>query len=195
MELNELYDKITGERLYLNIEERERFMTATKFQDNDIKYFCQMIYYTGCRLNEAIGILYSRIDFNEKGVVIETLKRRKKGVFRFLDLPEDYLERLNDVYNIQKIQSLQGEKMNRIWKFTDRTGQNYINRVMEQAEITGKKACAKGLRHSFGVLAIENKIPISQLQQWLGHRFIDSTAIYIQAKGKERRNLAKRMWE
>ena len=193
MELKELYNSITGERLYLNHDERERFYNATKFQENDIKYFCQMLYFTGCRLNEVINILYGRIDFNEQGVIIETLKRRRKGVFRFLDLPEDFLERLNDVYDIK---SQQKEKQsNNIWSFTGRTGQNYIKKVMNEADITGKKACAKGLRHSFGVKAIENQVPISQLKEWLGHRYIDSTAIYLQAKGKERRNLAKRMWD
>ena len=94
------------------------------------------------------------------------------------------MERLNDVYNIRKYQKDSKEKDNRIWKFTDRTGQNYVKRVMTEAEISGKKSSAKGLRHSFGVRAIENKIPISQLKEWMGHRFIDSTAIYIQAKGR-----------
>ena len=195
MELKELYDNITGERLYLNSEERESFFEATKFQDNDIKYFCQMLYFTGCRLNEGLSILYCRLDFKEQGIIIETLKRRRKGVFRFLDLPADFIERFNDVYGIQKAQKDDEKKLERIFKFAPRTAQNYIKRVMNEAGLSGKKACAKGLRHSFGVRAVENKIPISQLKEWMGHRFIDSTAIYIQAKGKERRNLAKRMWE
>ena len=75
MELRELYDKITGERLYLNTEERKAFLEATRYEDNDIKYFCQMLFYTGCRLNEGLGILVSRIDFSEQGVIIETLKQ------------------------------------------------------------------------------------------------------------------------
>lgn len=195
MELKELYDSITGERLYLNHEERERFINATKFQDNDIKYFCQVLFYTGCRLNEALGVLYSRIDMEEQGIIIETLKRRRKGVFRFIDLPSEFLERFNDVYNIKKQQQEKEEKNQRIWTFTDRTGQNYVKKVMKIAKIDGKKACAKGLRHSFGVMAVENKIPLPQLREWMGHRFIDSTAIYMQAKGKERRSLAQRMWQ
>lgn len=153
-----------------------------------------MLYFTGCRLNEALGILCNRIDFEEKGVIVETLKRRRKGVFRFLDLPEDFLERLNDVYNIRNNQQEKAEKENRLWRFTDRTGQNYVKKVMKEAGIEGKKSCAKGLRHSFGVRAIENKIPLHQLKDWLGHRFMDSTAIYTKAKGKERRELAERMW-
>lgn len=194
MELSELHHKTTGERLYLNAEERKLFLDATRFQEPDIKFFCQMLFYTGCRLNECLSITYSRFDFGEKGVIIETLKRRKKGVLRFIDLPEDFLEKLNDVYQIQKHQADSKKRGEKLWKFTDRTGQNYVDRVMKAAKITGKKACPKGLRHAFGVAAVENKVPVSQIQEWLGHRYIDSTAVYIRTQGKERRNLAQRIW-
>lgn len=195
MKLSELHDSTTGERLYLNAEERKLFFEATRFQEPDIKFFCQMLYYTGCRLNECLNITYDKFDFSEKGVFIETLKRRKSGVFRFIDLPEDYLEKLNDVYHIQKRQAEPKRKGEKLWSFTDRTGQNHVKRVMQQSAINGKKACPKGLRHAFGIAAVENKIPVQQIQEWLGHRYLDSTAIYTRTQGKERRGLAQRIWE
>ena len=137
-----------------------------------------MLYYSGCRLNEALSIQYGRFDLSEKGVSIETLKRRKRGVFRFIDLPEDFLEKLNDVYQVQKLQADPKQKNEILWSFTDRTGQNYIKQVMSQAGIIGKKASPKGLRHAFGITAVDCKIPPHQIQEWLGHRFIESTAIY-----------------
>ena len=88
MELKELYDNITGERLYLNHEERERFLNATKFQDNDIKYFCQILFYTGCRLNEALGVLYSRIDMEEQGIIIEKATGSKPSMPPAKHVPE-----------------------------------------------------------------------------------------------------------
>lgn len=195
MELSELHDRLTGERLYLNTAERARFLEATRYQEPNVKYFCQMLYYTGCRLNEALTVRYDRFDLSEKGVFIETLKRRRPGVFRFIDLPDDFLEKLNDVYHIRKIQAIPGRKDEKLWMFTDRTGQNYVKTVMLQADISGKKASPKGLRHAFGIAATEQKVPPHQLQEWLGHRFIESTAVYTRAQGKERRELAKRLWE
>ncbi|OED34640.1 hypothetical protein AB832_07075 [Flavobacteriaceae bacterium (ex Bugula neritina AB1)] len=195
MELRELYDKITGERLYLNTDERKAFLEATRYEDNDIKYFCQMLFYTGCRLNEGLGVLFSRIDFSEQGVIIETLKQRRKGVMRFVELPDKYLEGLNDAYGIRSKQTQKKYKDDRIWTFTDRTGQNYVKKVMRKAGIDGKKSSPKGLRHSFGVLAVENKIPLTQIQDWLGHKDIKNTSIYTRVKGIERRSLAERMWE
>ena len=37
--MNELFDSLTGERLYLNAEERKAFLEKAKAQENNIKYF------------------------------------------------------------------------------------------------------------------------------------------------------------
>ena len=47
--MNELFDNLTGERLYLNAEERKAFLERAKTKENDVKYFSLMLYYTGCR--------------------------------------------------------------------------------------------------------------------------------------------------
>ena len=66
---------------------------------------------------------------------------------------------------------------------------------MQEAGITGKKACPKGLRHAFGVAAVEHDIPITEIQKLLGHTFLKNTAIYTAVKDMEKRNLVSRLWE
>lgn len=175
-----LYSVNTGERLYLNPEEREAFFLATKSQETNVKYFCQMLYFTGARLNEVLGITYLSFDFNQKGVFVKTLRQREAGVFRIIALPDEFFEILNDVYQIKKNQTIEKKKDLRLWDFTDRTGENYIKKVMTCAGISGKKANARGLRHAFGVAAATNEIPMQQLQQWLGHCYPGSTIVYDQ---------------
>ncbi len=66
---------------------------------------------------------------------------------------------------------------------------------MNEADIGGAQATAKGLRHSYGVFAIQKGIPLNILQKWLGHADIKTTAIYAEAVGAEKKELAARMWE
>lgn len=77
----ELFDA-AGQRKYLTSEERERFHEATRKQTPEVMTFCLFLYGTGCCTSEALDTLRSRVDFESKAVVIETLKKRRKGVFR-----------------------------------------------------------------------------------------------------------------
>ena len=52
----------------------------------------------------------------------------------------------------------------------------------------------KGLRHSFGINATVNGIPLHMLQKWMGHAQLSTTAIYADAVGKEEQDIAARMW-
>lgn len=66
---------------------------------------------------------------------------------------------------------------------------------MEQANIPdGPHATPKGLRHGFGLHAVRCGIPVNLVQRWLGHANMATTAIYLQAMGREERDIAARMW-
>jgi len=69
------------------------------------------------------------------------------------------------------------------------------NQVMRKVGVDRKKSSLKELRHFFGVLAVENKVLLPQIQDWLGHKDIQNTSISTRMKGIERRSLAVRMWE
>ncbi len=52
----------------------------------------------------------------------------------------------------------------------------------------------KGLRHGFGVAAVQAGIPLNMVQKWLGHAQLSTTAIYADAVGAEEQDIAARMW-
>lgn len=201
MQPNELFDRRTGERKYLNASERARFLEAVRYQEKDIKYFCLLIYYTGCRLNEALETTPARLDYNNNTVTFRTLKQgidQKTGEpklrFRMIEVPKEFLIGLNDAYGVRKKSIEDKHKNEPIWSFTDRTGQNYMKRVMAAAGIEGKKACAKGLRHALGVALAMNKVPLVHIKEVLGHSDIKKTQIYTYLLGEERRELVSRTW-
>jgi site-specific recombinase XerD len=65
---------------------------------------------------------------------------------------------------------------------------------MRSAGISGAQASPKGLRHGFGVAAVQADVPLNLVQRWLGHVDLATTAIYVDAVGIEERELAARMW-
>jgi integrase len=65
---------------------------------------------------------------------------------------------------------------------------------MAAAGIKGAHAMPKGLRHGFGVANAEGNVPMPTTQKWLGHKKLETTAIYQQAVGREEEALARRIW-
>ena len=61
--------------------------------------------------------------------------------------------------------------------------------------IVGVHACPKGLRHGFGVSALQKAVPLNMVRKWLGHSRLSTTAIYADAVGDEEREIAGRFWE
>ena len=65
---------------------------------------------------------------------------------------------------------------------------------MNEAGISGIHATPKGLRHGFGVRAAMAGIPVTKIQKWMGHADIANTAIYLDVKDEEDRELMSRTW-
>jgi site-specific recombinase XerD len=69
-----------------------------------------------------------------------------------------------------------------------------VKKVMAIARIVGTPAMPKGLRHGFGVKAIQSKGPLTLVQRWLGHASLRTTSIYCDVMGPDERAFAARMW-
>ena len=67
--------------------------------------------------------------------------------------------------------------------------------MMAKAEIAGPQACPRGLRHSYGVAAVQAGVPLTTIAAVLGHADVSTTAIYTTAIGAEARALVSRVWE
>jgi len=181
----------TGDRLYLTSSERDRFEEACKKQSRETMTFAMVLLYTGCRLSEALNIRVKHIDMENGCIGIESLKKRKKGVYRSIPVPERLIE------SIDLVHALRESKNNNqlLWNFSRMTGWRKIKEIMASADINGPQASPKGLRHGFGVYAIADcEIPLNMVQKWLGHTDLKTTAIYANAIGKQERDIANKMW-
>ena len=108
-----LFDQY-GERKYLIAEERDRFIAQVKLEDDETRTFCLFLYYTGIRISEGLNLLVSQIDYEKKIIIIESLEKSKKGIYRKIPVSISFLDELNLIYNIQERQKLKGESNKRV---------------------------------------------------------------------------------
>ena len=70
----ELFDK-QGQRLYLNEKERGAFRDTAELASREVRTFCHVMLYTGCRISEALELVPERIDYSDQVIVIRSLKK------------------------------------------------------------------------------------------------------------------------
>jgi integrase/recombinase XerD len=200
MDQMRLYDE-TGNRLYLNAEERADFLTEARKRPARDRTICETLHYTGCRPGELVEITPAKIDLSAQTITLRSLKKRddKNGkpkiVHRSVPVPPEYLDTLNTAHGIREAQKSQRRSQALIWPLSTTRIYQIVTKIMIAAKIPeGPHRNPKGLRHGYGINATTNGIQLNMLQKWMGHASIETTAIYAEAIGKEETEIAARMW-
>src|SRR3954464_2253821 len=183
-----------GHRFYLTEDERRAFVSAAAKASREVRTFCGVLQATGCRISEALALTADRIDLSGRVIVFESLKKRRKGVFRAVPVPPELLDALDLVHGIREAQR-RGQAKALLWPWSRMTAFRRVQEVIAAGGIPGgPHACPKGLRHGFGVQAVSRGIALNMVQKWLGHAQLTTTAIYANAVGEEEQSIAARMW-
>ena len=175
----------TGNRKYLVARERLAFVHAASKECAAVSTFCFTLAFTGARISEVLAVTASRVDASDEAIIFETLKQRKKRIFRAVPVPCALIPLLT-MHNCGDGQ--------RLWPWGRTNGWKVVKAVMRKAGISESLCKPKALRHAFAVEAGQRGIPLNIVQRWLGHARIETTAIYASAIGDEERNLARRVW-
>ncbi len=190
-----LYDA-SGHRKYLTKAERATFLAAAEEVPREVRTLCGLMTHTGCRLSEALALTADRIDLRADLIVLETLKKRRSGVYRAVPVQHLLIDMLDLVHGIRQLQTRADRgRRHRLWPWSRMTGWRRIREVMANAGIRGSHASPKGLRHGFGVAAVTSGVPLNLVQKWLGHSQLSTTAIYADATGDEEHAIVARMWQ
>ena len=178
-----LHDR-NGQRKYLTIVERNRFLEATKSMPIDRRLYCYVLACTGCRVSEALNLTRRNLDPAMNLIIFETLKQRKRGVYRAVPVPAELIELL-----------LRLPVEEKFFRFSRWTCWRFIKQAMQDADITGSgNMMPKAVRHSYGIGHAQSKTPPNMTQKWFGHAKIETTHIYMNASGEEERAFASSIW-
>lgn len=149
--------------------------------------FCLTLFYTGCRISEALNLTWKSVDLGEETLVLRTLKQRRDDRYRAVPVPPELLTLL-------EARPSEDSADSPIWKFCRATGWKLIRSRMAVAGLSGIRATPKGLRHSFAITCIQNQVPLPTVQKWMGHARVETTAIYLDFVGEDERQWARRIW-
>ncbi|MFD2257700.1 tyrosine-type recombinase/integrase [Luteolibacter algae] len=184
-----LFDR-DGKRKYLNPTERLRFYRSVRRADCPMeRAFFLTLFFTGCRLSEALNLRAEDVDFSEKVLIFRTLKQRRSIRYRAIQIPEELLESFSVLFT-----GGCSENDQTIWSWSRTTAWRKVGARMESVKLDGVKATAKGLRHGFAIANISEGVPITTVQKWMGHSQLRTTSIYLDFIGADERKLARRAW-
>lgn len=178
----------TGARKYINADERIRFLEAATHFAPHTRALCMVLVYSGCRLSEALALSSLSVQPTAKLLSVRSLKKRNKCIIREIPIPDILIDEFDQVFGLTATS-------NAFWSWKRTWAWVQVKRVMAQADIVGLQATPKGLRHGFGVRAVQTGVPLNLVQKWLGHAQLSTTAIYANAVGPEEYAIAERMWK
>jgi site-specific recombinase XerD len=139
-------------------------------------------YGAGLRASEVVALKVGDIDGQRMTLRIERGKGRKD---RYAMLPPVLLERLRSWWRVARAQ---GKMLDGGWLFPglnpiDPLSTRQLNRAIhaaaEEAKID-KRVSMHTLRHSFATHLLEQKVDIRVIQVLLGHKKLETTALYAQ---------------
>lgn len=193
----DLYDE-RGNRKYLTSEERATFFRsiapALPHASGRIKRtFAMMLYYTGCRISEGLTVTAKSVDFSQRGVILKSAKKRKGKIkYRFIPLPDTFLEKLDDVHRIKD--TVKRKPNEKLWGFCRTTGWGAIKKVMAHAEIEGIHAVPHGLRHAAIIALLQLKYPPHKIKEFAGWETTEMLEHYGRVIGAEERKMIEGFW-
>lgn len=184
-----------GERKYLTVEERTRFLAAADRAPAETRALCLTLAWSGARISEVLELTPNRVDLDGGTLTFRSLKKRAATpVFRTVPVPPRVVEVLDLVFRVRPRQSTRrgDEPMFAVHRTT---AWRQVKAVLDQAGIAGAAATPKGFRHALGVAAVGKGVSLNMVQKWLGHAQISTTSLYAGAVGEEERAIARRLWE
>jgi site-specific recombinase XerD len=181
-------------RKYLTQSELQRVLAAAAQLPDDKRLFVEVLAWSGARISEALALTPSRFDMELNSVTLLTLKRRK-AVMRDVPLPPSLIAEIDAVFYLRQRQRCPVRAHEQLWPFHRVTGWRIVKSVMEEAGIMGNQARPHGLRHGFGVGALQAGVPVTLLKRWMGHAKLSTTEIYLDVIGPEEIGFARRFWQ
>lgn len=137
------------------------------------KLIISLIYGTGIRLSEAIGLRIDDIDI-ERGIINICGGKGKKD--RVVILPVNLIELIHQYRKeyFPKVFLFEGRSGG---SYSPRSIQNIVKNAIKKAGIR-KDASVHTLRHSFATHLLEAGVDLRYIQELLGHKSSSTTEIY-----------------
>jgi len=141
--------------------------------------------YTGARLNEILRVNESTdIDFRNNEIKVVTLKQRRHS-FRIVPIHTKTISEL--MLYLSQYPDMKGK----IFALTGRAFQLAFKTVCQRAKIPLELAHPHILRHTRAIELLRSGVPVTIVQDLLGHSSLNTTAIYLRMSSQEAKMILK----
>lgn len=140
-----------------------------------------LLWQTGARVSEILGIRVKDIDFYNKSLRITTLKQKKRPQ-RAIPIQGNLLGLLGAYMASNEL-----KRDGFILDITRQRAHQIVREAVSKAGLDDERAHPHTFRHSFAVFAVLSGVPILVIKSWLGHSNIQNTLIYMQVMGNDTR--------
>ncbi len=146
-----------------------------------------LLRYTGARVSEVLAVDDQRdLDFREAMIRLPTLKRhRRKGVARQVPLPPLVFGEIGRV--LAEFPDLRG----RLFACHRSAVFRYFKERAKEAGLDPKLAHPHVLRHTRAIELLRAGVPVTVVQEILGHASLTTTAVYLRFSGYEIKTILK----
>jgi integrase/recombinase XerC len=166
--------------VYIEKSQLEAFAKGIQQTDNFVSLrnnlIIELLYTTGIRQSELIGLRDSSIDFANK--MLKVLGKRNKE--RKIPLSEHIVDQISDYISFKK----KIFKLNNDWLIITNKGlkayPKFIYRIVNR-QLAGYTSTQKSphiLRHSFATHMLNNGADLNNIKELLGHSNLSATQIY-----------------
>ena len=151
--------------------------------------FLTMLWRTGARVSEMLRVKVKDVNVRTGTIVLNTLKRKKKPK-RVLPIMPDTVGLIATHVVKHKL-----DPEDRLFEFTRERAFAIVKKAALKAGLDRERAHPHTFRHSFAVNCLLQKkpVPITVLQEWMGHANIQNTLIYLKILAKDAREYFENM--
>jgi len=189
---------------YLEPEQIEQLIVAAPNPRDAL--LVRLLWRTGIRVSELIGIRVQDIDFEGRAILIKIQKQRKrdgKTVERrrlvpidegSLDMIKEYLGwRKQFPYKGDLLFPITRQRVDQIfWRLGRRAG---IREIGDPVVSKHRKLHPHVLRHTFAIHCIKRGMSVERLQKILGHSSPTTTSVYLQYSVADLHESYDKVWE
>ena len=144
--------------------------------------------FTGARISEVINVKQEDIDFRNAEIRLITLKRhnlKKKGTYRIIPVPANLTGEIASYiaqYPHMKDKAFKVDRSNFNKVFKELCIESNIPKEMAHPHI---------LRHTRAIELLRAGVPVTIVQDLLGHSALTTTAIYLKISGQEAKGILR----
>ena len=133
-----------------------------------------LMFDTGMRKSEVLNLATYDLDFQRSMIHIREGKRRKDRYVPFSKNMQKVVARYMSVYHPKEylFEQEPGKAKGSYWP------SRVLACALERTDISKHVSC-HALRHSYATILLELGMDIRHIQKWLGHKRLETTAIYL----------------